>query len=318
MSDLVKLPPKSGVLALQPEAVQGLVELWLASQIASTRRVYSVALRDFAKSVGADMNTAVSMLLQGRGAANALALSFRISMSDRKLQNATVNLRLSALRSLVAHARTLDLIDWPLEVKGVVARSYRDTRGPGRAGFQKMISAAAKSPSAERDTAILWSLYGLALRRAEVAALDVADVDLGGGVVRVAGKGDGGEKIGLTMPPPLKAAMSRWLEVRGNQAGPLFLNRDRARPTPTRLSTEGIADIVRICGGTSMRVRPHGLRHAAITEALDLTRGDLRAVQRFSRHADVRTISKYDDNRTDLGGQVAALVAGAAALDGGE
>jgi len=62
-----------------------------------------------------------------------------------------------------------------------------------------------------------------------------------------------------------------------------------------------VADIVRICDGTSMRVRPHRLRHAAITEALDLTRADLRTVQRFSRHADIRTISKYDDNRTDLG-----------------
>ena len=57
------------------------------------------------------------------------------------------------------------------------------------------------------------------------------------------------------------------------------------------------------------------VRHSAITKALDLTRGDLRAVQKFSRHADVRTIRKYDDNRTDLGGQVAALVAGAAALE---
>jgi integrase/recombinase XerC len=34
-------------------------------------------------------------------------------------------------------------------------------------------------------------------------------------------------------------------------------------------------------------MRPHGLRHAAITEALELTRGDVRAVQRFSRHRDL-------------------------------
>ena len=58
-------------------------------------------------------------------------------------------------------------------------------------------------------------------------------------------------------------------------------------------------------------VRPHGLRHAAITEALERTNGNLRLVQRFSRHRDVRVLEVYDDNRTDLGGEVARLVAAA-------
>ena len=58
-----------------------------------------------------------------------------------------------------------------------------------------------------------------------------------------------------------------------------------------------------------IKVWPHGLRHAAITSALDLTGGDLRSVQRFSRHQDVRILTIYDDNRTDLGGEVARKVA---------
>jgi integrase/recombinase XerC len=58
-------------------------------------------------------------------------------------------------------------------------------------------------------------------------------------------------------------------------------------------------------------VRPHGLRHGGITEALDATNGNVRAVQRFSRHRDVRVLTVYDDNRLDLGGDVARLVAGA-------
>jgi integrase/recombinase XerC len=56
-------------------------------------------------------------------------------------------------------------------------------------------------------------------------------------------------------------------------------------------------------------VRPHGLRHAAITEALELTRGDVRAVQQFSRHRDLRTLMIYDDNRQDLAGEVARRLA---------
>jgi integrase/recombinase XerC len=51
------------------------------------------------------------------------------------------------------------------------------------------------------------------------------------------------------------------------------------------------------------------LRHAAITEALDVTGGDVRRVQKFSRHRDVRTLTTYDDNRTDMAGEVAKMVA---------
>ena len=59
-----------------------------------------------------------------------------------------------------------------------------------------------------------------------------------------------------------------------------------------------------------LKVWPHGLRHAAITEALDLTGGDVRKVQRFSRHRDLQTLTIYDDARIDMGGEVAKLVAG--------
>ena len=60
-------------------------------------------------------------------------------------------------------------------------------------------------------------------------------------------------------------------------------------------------------------MRPHGLRHASITAALDITGGDVRAVQRFSRHRNLTTLTVYDDNRLDLGGKVARLVAEGAA-----
>jgi len=56
-------------------------------------------------------------------------------------------------------------------------------------------------------------------------------------------------------------------------------------------------------------VRPHGLRHAAITEALNQTNGNVRAVQRFSRHKDVRVVLAYDDNRSDVAAAIAASIA---------
>ena len=57
-------------------------------------------------------------------------------------------------------------------------------------------------------------------------------------------------------------------------------------------------------------VRPHGLRHGGITRALDLTHGNVRETARFSRHKDVRTLMVYDDNRTDVGGEITRLIGG--------
>jgi integrase/recombinase XerC len=60
-----------------------------------------------------------------------------------------------------------------------------------------------------------------------------------------------------------------------------------------------------------LQARPHGHRHAAITEALGLTGGDVRAVQPFSRHRNAQTLLQYDDSRKDLAGGVARRVAAA-------
>ncbi|WP_175429998.1 hypothetical protein [Azospirillum argentinense] len=51
-------------------------------------------------------------------------------MQDRKLTPATINRRLSALRSLVQLANLLGMVAWKIEVENVVAELYRDTAGP--------------------------------------------------------------------------------------------------------------------------------------------------------------------------------------------
>jgi integrase/recombinase XerC len=66
--------------------------------------------------------------------------------------------------------------------------------------------------------------------------------------------------------------------------------------------------VSKLGGAVGLVTRPHGLRHAAITAALDKTNGNTRMVQRFSRHKKLETLGLYDDNRQDLGGEVARLV----------
>jgi integrase/recombinase XerC len=43
---------------------------------------------------------------------------------------------------------------------------------------------------------------------------------------------------------------------------------------------------------------PYRIRHSAITAGLDATAGDVRKVQKLSRHRNLNTLMIYDDNRS--------------------
>jgi integrase/recombinase XerC len=57
------------------------------------------------------------------------------------------------------------------------------------------------------------------------------------------------------------------------------------------------------------KLSPHRLRHSSITAALDATGGDVRKVQKLSRHADLNTLMIYDDNRRDEQGELSDILA---------
>ncbi len=288
-----------------------LVAAFLSGKSARTIAAYRGDLEGFRLHVGvATMDEAAHALLgRGHGEANATALSYRAELLAAGLAPATINRRLAALRSLVTLARTMGLVPWELAVSNVASVAYRDTRGPGRDGFDALLATLDPlDAKGARDRAVLHLLFDIALRRGEVVSLDLEDVDLEAGTVLVLGKGRR-EKERLSLPDPTRAALAAWVATRGNEPGALFRNFDRAGKG-ARLTGTSLYRLVRALGlRAGVRARPHGLRHAAITSALDLTGGDVRAVQRFSRHRDIRTLNRYDDNREDLGGKVASLVA---------
>jgi integrase/recombinase XerC len=199
-----------------PQPRRDLVEAFLAGRNPCTLCAYQADLADFCRFLGVeDAEAAAHILLEGgHGKANSLALAHRADLVGRGLQAATVNRRLAALRSLVQLARTLGMVPWSLEVENMKAQSYRDTRGPGRTGFRRLLEAVSN----ERDRAILRLLHDLGLRRGEVVALDLEDVDLEAGTVWVLGKGRT-QKEQLTLPEPTRAALAAWISVRGHKQG---------------------------------------------------------------------------------------------------
>ena len=303
---------------LQTFAPSDLVEAFLSGVSELTRRAYGQDLEDFRAFVGAtDLDAAAGALLSRKpGEANAVGLAYRNALRGRGLAPATVNRRLAALRSLVKLGRTMGLVSWSLEVPNEKAQAYRDTRGPGRSGFQILMEQinGRQDPKAHRDRAILRLLYDLGLRRAEVCRLDLDDVDLEAGKVNVLGKGRRQKEL-LTLPAPTVEALGTWLAARGDAAGPLFGNFDRAGKGG-RLTPRAINYLVTGLGRkVGLKVTPHGLRHTAITEAVKSAQANgigLEEVRDFSRHADVKTLMIYRDRERNVQGQLAALVAAGA------
>jgi integrase/recombinase XerC len=148
-----------------------------------------------------------------------------------------------------------------------------------------------------RDQALAELLYGAGLRVGELVALDVRDVDLTQGEVRVLGKG-GKERV-VPLPAAARQALGAWLERRrrpGVLGEPLFVAlRARRGEAPRRLDARDVRRRLArraLAAGLSDRVHPHRLRHSYATHLLDMG-ADLRAIQELLGHASLSTTQKY-------------------------
>ncbi|MFM7719436.1 MAG: site-specific tyrosine recombinase XerD [Actinomycetota bacterium] len=159
----------------------------------------------------------------------------------------------------------------------------------------RLLEAPPKTVVGLRDRAVLETLYGGGLRVSELVGLDVDDVDLEEGSVRVLGKGGKEREVPLgrhavraigayrtRARPDLATARSR---------GALFLNQRGGRLT--RQGCTGIlAAAVQRAGLADRRVTPHTLRHSFATHLLE-GGADVRVVQELLGHASVATTQVY-------------------------
>jgi len=308
-ADIEILPKASLVL---PDMRQ-LLEAFLEGRSEHTRRMYTQDLEDFRAFVQKDslVSLAGYFLRLQEGEANRVAMAYQTSLKKRKLAPATINHRLAALSSLVRLGRMLGFCTFTLTLQRIPVQAYRNTKGPGADGVEAILSALEppKTDKEKRDYAMLRLMYDLALRRSEVTNLDLKHVNFEKCTLEILGKGRHQTQF-LTLPDETKLALRDWIQERGFHEGALFTNLSPARTEDNRISTTSLYRMVQKRGEEAgIETRPHGLRHAAITQALDLTHGDVRAVMRYSRHQDMKTVAIYDDNRKDLAGEVARLVA---------
>ncbi len=296
-----------------------LLAAFLSGKSPKTIEAYKRDLEDFRLFLEAsDMDHVARIFLSnGLHKANHMALKYKTYLvEERKLQPSTVNRKLAALRSLTDMAYTLGMVNWKVRIKNQkIESNSRDTKGPGKSGVQKLQEEVGKrtDPKGLRDQALLHLLFDLALRRSEVVGLDREDLDLERGTLWVLGKGRL-QKETLTVPTRTRKILREWVEVRGEHPGPLFVNfHHDGTVNGRRLSADGLYYVVKHLGKkTGQKVRPHGLRHTSISEAVRKTQAigmDVTKVLKFSRHKNLNTLQVYIDGVEGAQGEIAELVA---------
>ncbi|KYC34500.1 integrase [Scytonema hofmannii PCC 7110] len=301
-----------------------LAQLLADKRSPNTRKAYEKDINDFFQTMTGHKATTDSVLeflhLEEKQAV-AVVLKYKaklMSGEGRKapLAEATINRRLAALKNLVDMGRKLGVCNYSLNnVSGEKVQHYRDTTGIDPKAFETVLQQCDRgSIAGKRNYALLRLLWGNALRRNEVSQLNVGDFDPASKTLRILGKGRGTQSEVIDLGTATTDAIADWLYYRGSTSStdPLFISLDFANQGH-RLTGDGIRKtVVRLCSQAGIKkvVSPHRIRHSAITAALDATDGNVRKVQKLSRHKQVNTLLIYDDNRSKAQQEITDLLDG--------
>ncbi len=285
---------------------------WLATKRSNhTRRVYCKDVQNFLADIDLELG---KFLTLDRHGAFELVSRYKGDLLQKGLKSATINRRLAAIKSLVAFSYNCGHCEFMLEaVKGEKLSSYRDTSGIDPEAFKRVLGGIDRETlKGIRDYAMLILLWSNALRRSEVSKANISDFDPITKTLSIFGKGRGNNSEIVSLGTGTVTAIMAWLEARGEHDPDksLFVSVN-AGYRDGRLSTQAIYDIVKDrcqAAGITKAMSPHRIRHSSITAALEATNGDVRRVQKLSRHSSLNTLLIYDDARKSHQKQVTDLL----------
>ncbi len=215
---------------------------------------------------------------------------------------ATLQRKIACLRSFYRHLRREQLLEHD------PTSELRPPRSPGR--LPKVLSRdevarllaqpVGDGPAAQRDRALLETMYACGLRASEAIHLQLSQLDLQAGILRAHGKGSKerivpiGSKARLALVTYLERGRPRLVGLRDEPH--VFVNQRGGG-----LSRQGLYKIVQRharSAGLEDRMSPHTLRHSFATHLL-AGGCDLRSLQEMLGHADIGTTQIYTHLSTE-------------------
>lgn len=158
--------------------------------------------------------------------------------------------------------------------------------------MHQLLEIKEEDPLSIRDRAMMELMYGTGIRLAEMVGLNINDLNMDGGELRVIGKGSKERKAPFS--GKAKEWLSYWLKIRANFASAdqpaLFISKQgariSARNVQKRMAQWGQKQAV------ASHISPHKLRHSFATHLLESS-NNLRAVQELLGHENIATTQIY-------------------------
>ena len=227
-------------------------------------------------------------------------LSAYIVSMNAVLKPRSVKRKIASLRAYYNYLEQENLIECnPFHTLRVdVKTPLQLPRTIPRRVIAQMLSAAhldlqvAKTPTCKRislrNVAVLELLFSSGMRVSELCNLNVGDIDLAEGIIRVFGKGAKERILQIGHPDVLSILQRYQSEV--NSTGAFFRNRNGAR-----LSDQSVRNMV---NGYALRVHaplhvtPHMFRHSFATSLME-ENVDIRYIQQILGHSSITTTQIY-------------------------
>lgn len=234
-------------------------------------------------------------------------IAWRKDLEFAALEPATIRRKLSATGSLFDFLCERNAVPFN-PVDGVKRPNIGANEGKSPALGDDQAKAILEAPARDtikgvRDRAILSALLFHGLRRAEVCALSVGDLQLRRGVTHFCVSGKGGKRRYVPVHPQTLERIDEYLGVLGHGSdldGPLFRPVKDGGGGTLRRSLTGNAIYKEVVKKYSAQlgfdpgaVCVHGLRATAATNALD-HQADIAKVQEWLGHASIATTRLYD------------------------
>lgn len=262
---------------------------------ANTRRNYSKSLDD------------LFAFAAGRPLTRALLQEWKASMDS--LAASTVNVKLAAARRLISEARHNGLIGAEeasnlSDIPNVAQRGNRLGNWLTREQAKELLRVPDRTTlKGKRDHAILALLVGCALRRRELAVLDIADVQQREGrwvIADLCGKGNRIRTVAV--PLWVKSAIDAWLKEAELIEGRIFRSvAKNGRISRSSLSDWAVWAIVQQSAEEigMKRLGAHDLRRTC-AKLCRKSGGDLEQIKFLLGHSSIQTTERYLGSEQDI------------------
>ena len=226
-------------------------------------------------------------------------INYVLNLKEREYTSSTVARKVAAIKSFFHYLMAERIIlDDPTATLDSPKVKKRLPKAISREDIEQLLAAPAegKSAKSQRDHALLELLYASGMRVTELVSLNVDDVNLASGSVRVRGKkASSKERIIPVGDRALEALQiyvnkGRMQLLRDPEERALFLNH-----RGQRLTRQGLWLIIKHYVdevGVSEDVTPHTLRHSFAAHKLSQGKS-LQDIQKLLGHANISTTQVY-------------------------